>query len=131
MMNDSKKKLLYQDVGEISSISDTEFKLTVVKALSELIEKVELIEKNASDFDEILKKQREESDMLHREFVSAFPARDVDGHRRYHESVIEWSELRNKMVREAMMKCAGATGVAALGWLLYAIWVTFKMEIQK
>lgn len=60
-----------------------------------------------------------------------FPDGDPDSHRRYHESVIEWRELRNKMVREALMNAAKVGGVMGLGWVAYAVWVAMKMEIMK
>ena len=61
--------------------------------------------------------------------LKAFPGGDCDGHRRYHESVIEWQELRNKMVREALIKAAQASGLAALGWIGFAIWQAFKLSV--
>lgn len=63
--------------------------------------------------------------------ISGFPADDVDGHRRYHESVIEWRELRNKLVREALTKMVGAGALAAAGWLLLAIWQSFLITVKK
>jgi hypothetical protein len=63
--------------------------------------------------------------------LSGFPADDVDGHRRYHESVIEWRELRNKMVREAMLKVAQAGALAACGWLALAIWKALKISVTQ
>lgn len=63
--------------------------------------------------------------------LTAFPANDVDGHRRYHESVIEWRELRNKMVREALTTMVGASAIAALGWLVLAFWQAFKATVTK
>jgi hypothetical protein len=63
--------------------------------------------------------------------LSGFPADDVEGHRRYHESVIEWRELRNKMVREALAKVATAGALAAFGWLALAIWQSFKITVAK
>lgn len=60
-----------------------------------------------------------------------FPDGDPDSHRRYHESIIEWRELRNRMVREALIKAAQAGAVGALGWIAYAVWTAFKMEIMK
>ena len=63
--------------------------------------------------------------------LSGFPAEDVDGHRRYHESVIEWRELRNKLVREALIKIASAGALGAAGWLLLAIWQSFKITVQR
>jgi hypothetical protein len=63
--------------------------------------------------------------------LSGFPADDVDGHRRYHESVIEWRELRNKLVREALTKMVGAGVLAGTGWLVLAIWQAFKITVTK
>lgn len=63
--------------------------------------------------------------------LSAFPAGDTDGHRRYHESIIEWRELRNKMVREAMVKVAQAGTLAACGWLALAIWKALKISVTQ
>jgi hypothetical protein len=63
--------------------------------------------------------------------LSGFPADDVEGHRRYHESVIEWRELRNKLVREALIKIASAGALGATGWLLLAMWQTFKITVQR
>jgi len=60
-----------------------------------------------------------------------FPGEDPEGHRRYHESVIEWRELRNKMVRDALLQAGKAGGLAALGWIAYAIWIAFRMEVTK
>ncbi len=64
-------------------------------------------------------------------FNRAFPHGDADAHRRYHESVIEWRELRNRMVRTALEKMAGAGAMAAVAWLVYAIWTTLKMEVKR
>jgi len=63
--------------------------------------------------------------------LAAFPAADVEGHRRYHESVIEWRELRNKLVREALTKMVGAGALAAIGWLVLAFWQAFKVTVTK
>jgi hypothetical protein len=63
--------------------------------------------------------------------LSGFPADDVEGHRRYHESVIEWRELRNKMVREALAKVASAGALAAFGWLALAVWQSFKVTVKQ
>lgn len=63
--------------------------------------------------------------------LRGFPSGDVDGHRRFHESLIEWRELRNKMVKEALIHAAKVGGIGAIGWVMYAIWQTMKMEITK
>ena len=63
--------------------------------------------------------------------LTAFPANDIEGHRRYHESVIEWRELRNKLVREALTKMIGAGALAASGWLAYAIFQAAKITVTR
>lgn len=63
--------------------------------------------------------------------LTAFPAGDCDGHRRYHESVIEWQELRNKMVREALVKAAQGGGLVAFGWVAMALWQAFKLTVKQ
>lgn len=65
------------------------------------------------------------------QLLSAFPAGDIDGHRRYHEAVIEWRELRNKMVGEALIKAAGAGVVGGLGWIAYALWKSFLITVKQ
>lgn len=62
---------------------------------------------------------------------AGFPNGDPDSHRRYHESVIEWRELRNKMVRDALTNAAKVGFLAGAGWFLYALWIVIKMEFQK
>lgn len=63
--------------------------------------------------------------------MNAFPAADVDGHRRYHESVIEWRELRNKVVRECLVKAAQATTLYAFGWIALALWKSFLLTVKQ
>lgn len=63
--------------------------------------------------------------------MAGFPANDFDGHRRYHESVIEWRELRNKIARECLSKIAQATIFGALGWLGVLLWKTFVITVKQ
>ncbi|HCP76821.1 MAG: hypothetical protein CML16_04065 [Pusillimonas sp.] len=63
--------------------------------------------------------------------MSGFPDSDPGSHRRYHESVIEWRETRNRLVKEALAHAAKVGGVAAAGWVVYALWIAFKMELHK
>lgn len=70
-------------------------------------------------------------EQIRADLAGAFPNGDASAHRRYHESAIEWRELRNRMVLEALTQAAKAGGVAGIGWIVYALWVSFKMEIQK
>jgi len=63
--------------------------------------------------------------------LQAFPAGDTDGHRRYHESVIEWRELRNKMVREAFINIAKVGALAGAGILIGVCWKALKISITQ
>lgn len=63
--------------------------------------------------------------------LAGFPGGDTDGHRRYHTAVIERMELRNKMVREALIKVAGSGALAGAAWLAYAVWAAFAASVQK
>lgn len=65
------------------------------------------------------------------QLLKAFPGGDTDGHRRYHESVIEWRELRNKMVREALIKVAQGGALAGAGWVALAMWQAFKITVKQ
>jgi hypothetical protein len=65
------------------------------------------------------------------QILSAFPAGDTDGHRRYHEAVIEWRELRNKLVREALIKVAQGGALAGAGWVALALWKSFKLTVMQ
>lgn len=61
---------------------------------------------------------------------SGFPAGDPDGHRRYHEAVIRAMENRNRIVRECLVKAGSASILAGLGWLGWAVWHWFKLEVK-
>lgn len=62
---------------------------------------------------------------------AGFPNGDPGSHRRYHESVIEWRETRNRMIKEALAHAAKVGGVAGAAWVFYALWVALKMEITR
>lgn len=96
-----------------------------------LVQQFEGHEKRAQNFEDALQHHSDESERRHQQILNAFPAGDTDGHRRYHESVIEWRELRNKIVRECLTNAAKAGFLGGSAWLLYAIWVAFKMEITR
>lgn len=63
--------------------------------------------------------------------LGGFPGSDIEGHRRYHETVIEWRELRNKLVREALVKVTQAGALAGFGWLALAMWKAFKLSVVQ
>lgn len=65
------------------------------------------------------------------QLLSAFPGEDTDGHRRYHQTVIEWRELRNKMVREAFINMAKVGSLAAAGILIAVMWKALKISITQ
>lgn len=72
-------------------------------------------------------------DVAHRleEIKRGFPAGDYEGHRRYHEAVIERMELRNKLVREALTKAVQTGTLIAFGWVAVAMWNYFKMNVNQ
>lgn len=115
-----------------------EFEKLVTELLKEMRDKqesfltrFETVETRAANVELRLEEHAESSARRHNEILGAFPAGDTDGHRRYHETVIEWRELRNKIVRECLINAAKAGFLAAIGWLLYAIWVAIKMELAR
>ncbi|UOD30695.1 hypothetical protein INH39_02815 [Massilia violaceinigra] len=65
------------------------------------------------------------------QILTAFPSGDTDGHRRYHEAVIEWRELRNKLVREALIKVTQAGALAGAGWVALAMWQALKVTVKQ
>jgi len=144
MSDDGKKLQSYFQDGDVEAIG-VDLIALIVKLLEELrtsvgdlkseqhsmLESFHLMESNAIAFENTLRDHARESSARHKQLLSAYPAEDIEGHRRYHESVIEWRELRNKMVREALIKCASAGALAGLGWLLYAIWLAVKFELSK
>lgn len=60
-----------------------------------------------------------------------FPDNDIEGHRRYHESLISWHNLRNQVLRAALEKVVQAGFIAAFGWLAVMLWEWFKLEVKK
>lgn len=115
-----------------------EFEQFAIELLKDVQEKqaqqvtrFEVVERRMAGIELKLDTHSENSESRHKEMLTAFPAGDTDGHRRYHESVIEWRELRNRVVRECLVHAAKAGFLAGFAWLLYAIWVSIKMEIFK
>lgn len=116
----------------------SEICLMILKKLDELQEGQNQINANMlvrqQQVDQIERKLDQHSDdskHKHEQLLSAFPSSDTEGHRRYHQAVIERIELRNKMINEALIQCAKVGGVAAIGWLLWAVWIAVKHEVTK
>lgn len=65
------------------------------------------------------------------QLLRAFPNGDIEGHRRYHEAMLERLELRNTLVRAALVKLAQAGALAAFGWVLLALWQAFKITVKQ
>lgn len=99
--------------------------------LREVRDSIHNVEARVERLEGALSEHRCSSENRHSEILRAFPGADTEGHRRYHESVIEWRELRNKIVRECLVNVSKVGFVAGLGWLAYAIWMAFKMEVTK
>ena len=60
-----------------------------------------------------------------------FPEGDPASHRRYHESVIQWQETRNRLVRGALEQAAKVGFLGAIGWVFYALFIAAMMEFMK
>lgn len=103
----------------------------ILQLLQEVRDDLRKLGDRAQHFDDDLARHASESEVRHIQILSAFPNKDTDGHRRYHETVIEWCELRNKIVRECLINAAKAGTFIAAGWLLYAIWTAIKMELTR
>ncbi len=65
------------------------------------------------------------------DLLRGFPNDDVDGHRRFHESALEWRELRNQVMRQALEKVAQAGAIACFGYILVMLWEWVKLEVKK
>ena len=96
-----------------------------------IVDSFSLMEKNAVAFEETLRKHAEDSAARHKQVMGAFPAEDIEGHRRYHESLIEWRELRNKAIKECLVNLAKVGTVVGSGWVLITLFTAFKFELKK
>jgi hypothetical protein len=96
-----------------------------------LSDSLKIMEGNAITFEETLREHAKQSKERHLHIISAFPAGDIDGHRRYHESLIEWRELRNKVIRECLIQVAKAGLIGAFGWMFWTLLVATKFEIKR
>lgn len=67
-----------------------------------------------------------ESNERHMQILKAFPADDLDGHRRYHEEVIRRIELRNDIVRDCLKRASQLGFIGGLIWLGKAIYFYYK-----
>lgn len=59
---------------------------------------------------------------IHQELISAFPGNDVQGHRRYHDSVIAQLEQRTKMLQNLAQHLINALALSAVFAIGAAVW---------
>lgn len=90
-------------------------------------------QKSIDKFNEFLDTHESKDMACHEELEAklllSFPNGDTTGHRKYHENIIAWLELRNSLVRESLAMAAKTGGVAALGWIGYALFQAAKMSL--
>jgi hypothetical protein len=60
-----------------------------------------------------------------------FPGNDIEGHRRYHESLISWHNLRNQVLRAALEKVVQAGALASFVFLGKLLWDWLMLEVKK
>lgn len=66
-----------------------------------------------------------------RSIMKAFPNGEIDGHRRYHQSIIDWYELRNRVIRECLVHILKAGAIGALVWVGWTLLVAVKLWFIK
>lgn len=62
---------------------------------------------------------------------NAFPSHDFDGHRRYHQSLIDLLEARRKFYMSMKEKTIFGLLWAVLVWVGFAVWHEFLSLVQK
>lgn len=109
--------------------SDTRIVLRAVAAMGEQIkgEQSRRHSENAADIVSVKAALQE----LREDLRNAFPGGDIHGHRRYHDTVIEWRELRNKMLREVLVGIAKFGTLGLVVWIGVALWKAFVFEVLK
>lgn len=60
-----------------------------------------------------------------------FPNDDPASHRRFHENVIEWYDLRNRIFREALINIAKVGTIGGIGWLGWLVWQYLKFNLKS
>ena len=93
--------------------------------------KMEIRQQQVDNIERKLDEHNRVSNERHGQILGAFPSQDVDAHRRYHQSVIEWREARNKLVNECLTHAAKTGFLASGAWLLYAVWLLVKHELSR
>lgn len=111
--------------------SGAHFEKLVIDMLTKVIGDSNDCKERICSLEVALKTHAENIASMHQEVKAAFPAGDIEGHRRYHQAIIEWSELRNKIVREVLINAGKVGFIGGLVWVAVAIWHAFKMELTR
>jgi hypothetical protein len=62
--------------------------------------------------------------------MHGFPQGDPEGHRRFHEVIIEREAFRNQLLKAALQKAVESGFLVGGGYVLYAIWIYFKEQVK-
>lgn len=65
------------------------------------------------------------------QILKGFPEGDPDGHRRYHEEVIQQAAERRMLLQEVRMHLLKAASWPALAGAFYVMWQYFKSQVTK
>lgn len=57
-----------------------------------------------------------------KDIYKSFPEGDIEGHRRYHEAVIENMQVRAELVRACLKAVASAGLITGIGFTVKALW---------
>jgi hypothetical protein len=63
------------------------------------------------------------------QILKGFPEGDPDGHRRYHEEVIQQMSERRKLRQEILTHLLKASSWPALAGVCYVLWKYFKSQV--
>lgn len=92
---------------------------------------VERFTKHERHLSATLKEHAQASINWRAEILKAFPDGDTNAHREYHQSIVEWRKLRNKIALECLINASKAGFLAGSCWLLYAVLTAIKMELTQ
>lgn len=108
--------------SSLASVEALRLQMYFEKALSKAIDRME------TNLDRKLKDSTREIKTF---IKTAFPEEDLEAHKRAHETQIvsakRWGELKSKFIEKAFTTGA----LAAVGFVVLALWETFKAEVKK
>lgn len=92
-----------------------------------MVQVLKQIDKHALETTQRLTSIETKMDMV----VSSFPSNDFEGHRRYHQSLIDVLEARKKFYMSMKEKTIFGLLWAVLVWIGFAVWHEFLDIVQK